>query len=47
MNDPALARNVIGRRPVRLTSLRNGIRAQTTGAVTDWRHQVLKVKALG
>ena len=28
---------VIGRRPVRLTSLRNGIRAQTTGAVTDWQ----------
>ncbi len=28
---------VIGRRPVRLTSVRGGIRAQTAGPVADWR----------
>jgi len=28
---------VIGRRPVRLTSLRDGIRAQTAGPVADWQ----------
>jgi N-glycosylase/DNA lyase len=28
---------VIGRRPVRLTSLRDGIRAQTDGPVADWQ----------